>query len=57
MKKINKTKRLQVRHLNPIQKQYLKDVAFLQTLSKTGFGQVPENLFDNLYKKHYEKNK
>ena len=46
--------------LNPLQKQYLNDCKFLQALSKTGFGKVPENLFDGLYKEqiknYYESN-
>lgn len=41
--------------LNKLQSQYLEDVRFLQALSKTGFGKVPENLFDELYKTNYTK--
>ena len=42
-----------VKDLTPIQQDYINNVMFLQRLSKTGFGEVPTDLFDELYKLHY----
>lgn len=53
MKKSKKQKLVNYTDLNPVQQQYIEDVLFLQRLSKTGFGKVPTNLFDGLYKAIY----
>ena len=42
-----------VKDLNPIQQHYIENVMFLQRLSKTGFGEVPTDLFDGLFEAHY----
>lgn len=46
-------KQINFNDLNPIQQQYIEDVMFLQRLSKTGFGKVPTDLFDGLYRAIY----
>jgi len=56
MKIDKKQKWVDVKDLNPIQQHYIGNVMFLQRLSKTSFGEVPLDLFDDLFLSMYGKN-
>tara|TARA_R100001440_G_scaffold70223_1_gene92507 strand:+ start:51 stop:272 length:222 start_codon:yes stop_codon:yes gene_type:complete len=57
MNKQNKTKRIKVKDLSPIQQAYINDVVFLQRHNrycKKG-DEMPDDLFDDLYVAMYGK--